>query len=193
MVYLMMMLKNKMNLFFLILVCELGVFEVFFRYLMMKNVIFFREEDNVLMDVMNIMLMLLVDFFVKYFMGNFFSKVKIELFMLEIFLYGVNKERVLWILDILLMKEIEKIYNVINVVIFIILVFFYIMYMGFFSYVGIEILKEFCYNFINIIISFFLYVFVYIVVLMELLIFFLYFIMLVIDLIKCWDFINLVL
>lgn len=181
MVYLMMMLKNDMNLFFLILVCKLGVFEVVFRYLMMKNVIFFKEDDNVLMDVMNIMFML------------FFSKVKIELFMLEIFLYGVNKERVLWILDILLMKEIEKIYNVINVVIFIVLIFFYIMYMGFFSYVGIEILKEFCYNFINIIISFFLYVFVYIVVLMELLIFFLYFIMLVIVLIKCCDFINLVL
>lgn len=193
MVYLMTTLKNNMNLSPLTLACKLGVFEVLSRYLMMKNVTFFREEDNVLMDVTNIMPMSSVDLSAKYFTGNSSSKVKTELSMLEILLHGVNKERASRILDIPPMKEIEKIYNVINAVTFTVLILLHITYMGLFSYAGIEISKEFRHNPINITTSSSVYVLAYIVVPMEPLIFLLYFIMSVIDLIKRRDFTNPVL
>uniref|UniRef100_A0A8W8NFI1 Ion transport domain-containing protein n=1 Tax=Magallana gigas TaxID=29159 RepID=A0A8W8NFI1_MAGGI len=74
MVYLMTTLKNNMDLSPLTLACELGVFEVLSRYLMMKNVTFFKEEDNVLMDVTNIMPMSSEDLSAKYFTGIEISK-----------------------------------------------------------------------------------------------------------------------
>lgn len=193
MVYLMTTLKNKMNLSPLTLACELGVFEVLSRYLMMKNVTFFKEEDNVLMDVTNIMPMSSEDLSAKYFTGNSSSKVKNELSMLETLLHGVNKERASRILDIPPMKEIEKIYNVINAVTFTILVLLHITYMGLFSYAGIELSKEFRHNPINITTSSSLYALAYIVVPMEPLIFLLYSIMSVRSLIKRRNFTNPVL
>uniref|UniRef100_K1QU13 Ankyrin-1 n=1 Tax=Magallana gigas TaxID=29159 RepID=K1QU13_MAGGI len=193
MVYLMTTLKNDMNLSPLILACELGVFEVVSRYLMMKNVTFFKEDDNVLMDVTNIMPMSSEVLSAKYSTGYSSSRIKTELSMLEILLHGVNKERASRILDIPPMKEIEKIYNVINAVTFTILVLLHITYMGLFSYAGIEISKEFRHNPINITTSSSLYVLAYIVVPMEPLIFLLYSIMSVFALIKRRDFTNLVL
>nr|XP_022290511.1 uncharacterized protein LOC111102144 isoform X2 [Crassostrea virginica]XP_022290519.1 uncharacterized protein LOC111102144 isoform X2 [Crassostrea virginica] len=189
-VYLMTALKDNNNLSPLTLACKLGIHEILSRYLLMKDVTFFQEGDNVLMDITNILPMSSEDLSHKYFTGNSSGKIKSELSMLEILLNGVNKERASRILDIPPMREIEEIYNVINAVTFTILVLLHILYMGLFSYAGIEISKEFRQNPINITSDSSVYILAYAVVPMEPLIFLLYFVLSIIATIKRRDFSN---
>nr|XP_022298839.1 uncharacterized protein LOC111107780 [Crassostrea virginica] len=192
-VYLMTSLKNNDNLSPLTLACKLGIHEILSRYLLMKDVTFFHEGDNVLMDITNILPMSSEDLSQKYFTGNSSAKVKSDLSMLEILLNGVNKERASNILDIPPMREIEEIYNVINTVTFTILVLLHILYMGLFSYAGIEISKEFRQNPINITSDYSVFILAYTVVPMEPLIFLLYVVLSLITTINRRDFSNPVL
>ena len=188
--YLMMTLKNDQNLSPLSLACKLGIHELLSKYLMMNNVTFHYEGDNVLMDVTNIMPISSQNISQKHFTYDSDGKVESRLSLMEILLHGSNKERASRILDIPPMKEIEKIYNVLNAVTFTTLVLLHILYMGLFSYAGLEISKEFRNNPINMTMDSSVYILAYVVVPLEPLIFLMYVTFSVITTARRRDFTN---
>lgn len=189
-IYLITTLKNNIHLSPLTSTYKLKIFKILSKYLIIKNITFFKKKNNILINITNIIPISSINLSTKYFTNNSSNKIKTKLSILKILLHNINKKKTSQILNIPPIKKIKKIYNIINTITFTILILLHITYIKLFNYTKIKLSKKFHHNPINITTNSSLYILTYIIIPIKPLIFLLYFIISIINLIKHQNFTN---